>query len=178
MMHYVAFLRGINAGFRLKMVDLKKVFEELGFVNVRTVLATGNVLFESNSKDAAALEENIEKAMVKEFGYKSIAFVRTKDELQYFVTAEPFKKVTVTPSTVPQVTFFKGSPKTLTKYPVKGIGYTILGITDRAVCSVVDLTGASSVDLMAVLDKEFSKQTTTRNWRTIQKVHAAFASLI
>jgi uncharacterized protein (DUF1697 family) len=152
------------------MEDLRNLFEELGFENVRTVLATGNVLFEAEPKETTALEESIEKAVTEKFGYKSLAFVRTKDEFNKFIAADPFKKVTVTPSTVPQVTFIKGSPKTPMNYPVKGKGYIILGMIDHAVCSVVDLTGASSVDLMAVLDREYNKQTTTRNWRTIQKI--------
>ncbi|HSA84216.1 MAG TPA: DUF1697 domain-containing protein [Patescibacteria group bacterium] len=173
---YIVFLRGINAGFRMKMEDLKKLFQELDFANVRTVLATGNVLFESDLKDATFLEEKIEKAMTAKFGYKSPAFVRTRDEFERFIKADPFKKVAVTPSTVPQVTFFKGSSKVVRKYPFKSTGYTILGIVDRAVCSVVDLTGASSIDLMAVLDKEYNKQTTTRNWRTIQKIYTALSS--
>jgi uncharacterized protein (DUF1697 family) len=178
MRHYVAFLRGINAGFRLKMEDLKKLFEDLGFENVRTVLATGNVLFEADSKDMTELEEKIEKAITEKYGYKSITFVRTKDEFNQFVAADPFKNVTVTPSTVPQVTFFKGAPKAAAQYPMKKTGYTILGMIDRAIYSVVDLTGASSVDLMAVLDREYNKQTTTRNWRTIQKIHTISQNLL
>ena len=46
---YAAFLRGINVGGHtiIKMGELRKVFESLGFWNVKTVLASGNVLFEA-----------------------------------------------------------------------------------------------------------------------------------
>ena len=172
MTKYIAFLRGINAGFKIKMTDLKKLFEDLGFENVRTVLATGNVLFETNSKNVSLLEEQIEKAIGKKYGYNSKAFVRTEEELEKLIKADPFKKVKVTPATVPQVTYFKGVAEK-EKYPVKGKGFVILGVVDQAVCSVIDLTGASTVDLMAVLDKQFNKQTTTRNWRTLGKIYNA-----
>jgi uncharacterized protein (DUF1697 family) len=44
---YVAFLRGINIGRAMKMEDLRRVFESLGYDSVRTVQASGNVLFEA-----------------------------------------------------------------------------------------------------------------------------------
>src|SRR5260221_10646488 len=52
-MKYIAFLRGINVGGNnlIKMSDLKKQFEDLGFTNVQTVIASGNVIFETDKKN-------------------------------------------------------------------------------------------------------------------------------
>jgi uncharacterized protein (DUF1697 family) len=49
MVTYVAFLRGINSGRNptIKMDLLKKAFEELGLENVKTVIASGNVIFDA-----------------------------------------------------------------------------------------------------------------------------------
>ena len=59
---YVAFLRGINVGGHvlIKMADLKKAFEMMGFENVRTILASGNVVFEYDQTDKKALTKKVE----------------------------------------------------------------------------------------------------------------------
>jgi uncharacterized protein (DUF1697 family) len=66
---YVALLRGINVGGRtlVKMAELKTCFEDLGFDEVSTYIASGNVLFESDDGDAAALATTIEGAIEQRF---------------------------------------------------------------------------------------------------------------
>jgi uncharacterized protein (DUF1697 family) len=66
---YVALLRGINVGGRtlVKMADLKACFEQLGFEDVSTYIASGNVLFESDEDDAAGLATTIEDAIEQRF---------------------------------------------------------------------------------------------------------------
>ena len=68
-MRYVALLRGINVGGRtlVKMADLKSCFEQLGFADVSTYIASGNVLFESGGDDAAGLATTIEAAIEQRF---------------------------------------------------------------------------------------------------------------
>ena len=68
-MRYVALLRGINVGGRtlVKMADLKACFEELGFEDVSTYIASGNILFESDETDAAGLTTTIEAAIEQRF---------------------------------------------------------------------------------------------------------------
>jgi uncharacterized protein (DUF1697 family) len=82
MPRYVAFLRGINLGNRrLPMSRLKALFEELGFDAVETFIASGNVLFSSNARDAGRLESRIAKHLESELGYEVDTFVRTADEV-------------------------------------------------------------------------------------------------
>jgi uncharacterized protein (DUF1697 family) len=66
---YVALLRGINVGGRtlVKMADLKDCFDHLGFDDVSTYIASGNVLFESDEGDAAELATTIEGAIEQRF---------------------------------------------------------------------------------------------------------------
>jgi len=66
---YVVLLRGINVGGKtlIKMADLKTCIEGLGFDDVSTYIASGNVLFESGERDTAALEKRIERAIEQRF---------------------------------------------------------------------------------------------------------------
>jgi uncharacterized protein (DUF1697 family) len=68
-MRYVALLRGINVGGKtlIKMADLKECVESLGFDDVSTYIASGNVLFASEERDTAKLERKIEGAIEKRF---------------------------------------------------------------------------------------------------------------
>src|ERR1700690_628604 len=82
MPRYVALLRGINlGGHTVKMARLKELFEELGFKKVETFIASGNVIFESASKSAPALEKKIAAHLEKSLGFPAMTFLRTDEEL-------------------------------------------------------------------------------------------------
>ena len=91
-MRYVAFLRAINVGGHIvKMEQLRKLFETMGFDNVTTFIASGNVIFESSSKSAPALEKKISTALEKALGYPVATFVRSPDEIAQIAAYEPYK---------------------------------------------------------------------------------------
>ncbi len=82
MPRYVALIRGINlGGHTVKMDRLKALFEKLGFKNVETFIASGNVVFEAASKSAAVLEKKIAAHLEKSLGFPAMTFVRTDKEL-------------------------------------------------------------------------------------------------
>ena len=88
---FAALLRAINVGGRtVKMTELCALFEHARLTNVRSVIASGNVLFDSRATDAAALEKRIESALRKGLGYEVDTFVRTPDELDAVVAHDPF----------------------------------------------------------------------------------------
>lgn len=91
MTRYVALLRGINVGgINIRMTELAAVFDGLGFRAVRTVLASGNVLFEAAGEDAAALKATIEDALTTRFGYEAYVFVVERSRIAEVVDACPF----------------------------------------------------------------------------------------
>jgi uncharacterized protein (DUF1697 family) len=175
MTQYIALPRGINAGHRMKMADLRAVFESLGYDRVRTVLASGNVLFEAKRTAEATLVRDLERALSATVGARIPVMIRTSAELERLADAEPFAKVTLGAKTRPFVTFLKTRPGKGRKLP-QGEGYEVLGILDRTVCSIVDLSGASSPDLMRVLDQEFGNEVTTRGWPTVERILRALES--
>ena len=90
-MKYVAFLRAINVGgHTVKMDHLRSLFESMGFANVETFIASGNVIFDSKSKNTAALERKIEKQLQAALGYEVKTFIRTLKEISDVVRKESF----------------------------------------------------------------------------------------
>jgi uncharacterized protein (DUF1697 family) len=82
MQRYVAFLRGMNLGKRrLPMGQLKALFEELGFYDVATFIASGNVIFSTGTKDSGRLEARIAKHLEAALGYDVDTFVRSAAEV-------------------------------------------------------------------------------------------------
>lgn len=78
---YIAFLRAINVGgHTVKMPVLQKLFEQLGYENVETFIASGNVIFDGK-KQPAKLEKEIEKLLQSSLGYEVKTFLRTPAEL-------------------------------------------------------------------------------------------------
>ena len=88
----VAFLRAINvSGHRVKMAYLRQLFEEMGFFNVETFIASGNVIFDSASQNTKELERNIEASLHKTLSYRVATFIRTTDEVADIAHRIPFK---------------------------------------------------------------------------------------
>lgn len=90
MTRYVAFLRAINISGRVvKMDELKRAFEALAFENVSTFIASGNVIFESDSS-AHDLEPRIEAHLQQWFGYPVGTLLRTEREVARMAEHAPF----------------------------------------------------------------------------------------
>ncbi len=93
MPRYIAFLRAINVGgHTVTMADLRRHFETLGYANVETFIASGNVLFDSSRKPAA-LEREIEAGLLAALGYEVATFIRTPTEVAAIAAHQPFGPV-------------------------------------------------------------------------------------
>jgi uncharacterized protein (DUF1697 family) len=92
MPRYAALLRAINVGGRtVKMDELRTHFEALRFGRVESVIASGNILFDTRATDTAAIEARIEKQLLSALGYSAETFVRTAEELGAIVAHRPFR---------------------------------------------------------------------------------------
>ncbi|MDQ3193556.1 MAG: DUF1697 domain-containing protein [Bacteroidota bacterium] len=172
MTKFIAFLRGINVGGNrsVKMEELKKTFESSGFKNVKTVLASGNVIFETKQSNTTAISKKIEDDLKMDFGIEINVMIRSIEELKSLADADPFKGIDVTPETRLYVTFTSEKFKSKLKIPYEtpDKNFKILRVTDNDVCSVLTLTPENkTVELMGIIEKEFGKKVTTRNWNTI-----------
>jgi uncharacterized protein (DUF1697 family) len=91
MSRYIAFLRAINVGgHTVKMDILRQQFEALGFSNVETFIASGNVIFDTTAKNGRTLEKKIEQQLRAALGYEVATFIRTTAELATISQYQPF----------------------------------------------------------------------------------------
>jgi uncharacterized protein (DUF1697 family) len=92
MSRYALFLRGVNVGgVNLKMAEVARALTDAGFANVRTILATGNVLLES-SAGTGAVRKKAEAALRDAFGYEAWVLVYGIDAVRDIVQAYPFER--------------------------------------------------------------------------------------
>ena len=172
---YAAFLRGINVGGNVlvKMADVKKLFEALGFENVQTVLASGNILFESGEQSANKLASTIAAALEKKYQRAIGVIVRSINDLQKIADSKPFKDIDAMPATRLYVTFLSEKPNSTLKIPYISPekDFTILAVTNSEIVSVLTVgEKRGTTDAMNIIEKEFGKNVTTRNWNTIEKI--------
>jgi uncharacterized protein (DUF1697 family) len=89
---YVALLRGVNVGgVNIKMSDLGEVVRGVGYDDVKTVLASGNLLF--TTRDAAsAAKHTLESALRERFGYEAWVHVLTVEAIRTIIAAYPYPR--------------------------------------------------------------------------------------
>ena len=93
MPRYVAFLRAINVGGHVvRMEQLRRLFSSMGFSDVETFIASGNVIFTSPLTDTSALERSIEASLNQALGYEVATFVRSAAELAAIAAHQPFSR--------------------------------------------------------------------------------------
>ena len=91
MSRVAAFLRGMNLGNRrIKNPALKAEFEQMGFADVATFRASGNVIFRAKGGSGPALEERIETGLAESLGYDVPVFLRDVAELAEIAAQKPF----------------------------------------------------------------------------------------
>jgi uncharacterized protein (DUF1697 family) len=88
---FVAFLRAINVGGRVvAMADLRRHFEAMGFAEVETFIASGNVIFKAASGKEEAIAKQIETGLEESLGYEVGVFLRSIKEVAAVAAYEPF----------------------------------------------------------------------------------------
>jgi uncharacterized protein (DUF1697 family) len=171
MTRYAAFLRGVNLGKRtVRSAELKAAFEELGFADVKTLLASGNVLFDA--KPSKTLKAKIEAGLKAQFGFEVGTVLRSVEELAAMVKADPFGREEGEDAKLHVMLFDAPVPAGLKPKGVPG-DYDVARAAERELFFIFyrkpdgTYTGNSSFDI----EKRLPKGTlvTMRNWNTILK---------
>ena len=166
-MKYAAFLRGIGPGDPKKSNEsLRKVFESLGYSNVRSFISSGNILFESPSNNIEELENEIEAALLKSIGKPCYTIVKSKEELEEFIATSPFGDLKHDSVSYLIVTFFRKIPDNFEMGKSLKFDKKI-----KALCTVIDTTASSKTpDFMVHLEKNYGKEITTRTINTLIRI--------
>lgn len=167
MPRYVAFLRGVSPS-NASMPELKRAFERAGFTDVKTVLSSGNVIFDSSAKSDAGLARICEEAMTAHLPRAFAAIVRSTRALDDLLTADPFAPFDLPADGKRVVTFLRTPLTRLPALPIEADGVRILHVAKREAFTVY-VPGQAGPVFMTMIEKTFGKDVTTRTWDTVRK---------
>jgi uncharacterized protein (DUF1697 family) len=176
MKRYVSMLRGINVSGqkKVKMADLKSLYESLGLTNVKTYIQSGNVIFESAISDVGELQRNIEQKIEKTFGFSVSVIIRTNKEFKRIIDHNPY--------------IGYDSPEDESKYLVTFLSRTPSGSTAETIQQFVKEPEAMFLRGKEIylhcpngygrsklsnifFERKLSVTATTRNWKTVKKLY-------
>jgi uncharacterized protein (DUF1697 family) len=176
MPRYIAFLRAINVGgHTVKMDVLRRHFEALGFSNVGTFIASGNVILETTAKNTRSLERKIEEHLHAVLGYAVATFIRTEAELAAIAQSQPFPPSLTKTAQALNVAFL--AEPLLDDVAQKKLAALKTDIDDfyvqgREVYWLCRRKQSESTFSNAVLEKTIGRPATIRGINTLQKMAA------
>ena len=174
MPRYFAFLRAINVGgqHNVKMEYLRSLFESLSFTNVETFIASGNVIFESKSKNARALKKQIEEHLRVSLGYEVATFLRTDKELAEIAQYKPFTETDIKSAAAINIGFVDETFSTEVKKALMALKTEIdqFHVHEREVYWLSRLTQSKSTFSNAVFERILKGKATFRGVKTITRL--------
>lgn len=173
MPRYIALLRAINVGGHVvTMADLKKPFVKLGFEEVETFIASGNVIFSSPSRSPDALEKKIEAALEKALGYEVSTFLRTDAEIAEIAQRRPFAAAHMKDATTFCVGFLAGPLDTVGHKALKGFANDLdrFHHHGREVYWLSRARQSESKFTNALMEKALKLRSTFRNMNTVERL--------
>jgi len=171
-MRYIALLRGINVGGNtmVKMEELRRTFEALGFENVKTYINSGNVAFDAAKLNEASLVSKIEKTIESDFGRPIQAMIRQQKEFEMILQSNPFEgefeshkemHVLFLKDEMPrekQDQLLAAAAAETERFAVKG----------RQIYCLLPSGVADSLLGKGYIEKKLKVAVTARNWRTVE----------
>jgi uncharacterized protein (DUF1697 family) len=176
---HVALLRAINVGGRnrVSMHDLRALLADIGLTNIRSLLQTGNVVFDSRGRSPAELERQLECAAADRLGLDTVFLVRTAREWREIVAANPFPAEAESGPGHLLVMPLKDAPAAdrLAELEAAIAGREVIGAVDRQLYIVYpDGIGRSKLTT-ALIERKLTTQGTARNWNTVLKLASLLA---
>jgi uncharacterized protein (DUF1697 family) len=179
MSRFIAFLRAINVGgHTVKMDDLRQLFESLGFSGVETFIASGNVVFETTSKNAKALEKKIENRLREALGYEVATFIRTGAELADIANYRPFRQPDLDAAVALNIAFLADTLDDMSKQKLMALKTEIddFHVHGREIYWLCGKKQSESTFSNAVLEKTLGRQSTLRGANTVKKMAAKYSA--
>jgi len=172
-MRYIALLRGINVGGNtmIKMDELRKAFEALGFERVVSYINSGNLAFDARKTSEANLVKKIEDLVEEMIGKRVQVMVREQQDIEQVVANNPFDGKYQSHKEM-HVLFLKSELSDeqiawLTEATPSGEFFQVNG---REIYSHLPMGVADSFLGRGLFEKKLKAAVTARNWRTVEKL--------
>lgn len=170
----IALLRAVNVGGtgKIAMAELKAFCEGLGLRRTRTLLQTGNLVFETNDPPDSALEARLEKAAHEHLGLDTSFFLRSAADWSARLAANPFPREAADDPSHLMIIALKGEPRSA---DIEAIRAAIKGrerievVADMLYVVYPDGIGTSKLTL-PLIEKTLGLKGTGRNWNTATKL--------
>ncbi len=173
MSKYIAFLRAINVGgHNIKMDALRQLFESLGFSNVETFIASGNIIFEAKAGNAKSLEKKIENCLHESLGYEVATFIRTDSELAEIAKYKPFPQSKLDAAMALNIGFFTDTLDDSAKQKLISLKTDIddFHVHGREIYWLCKKKQSDSKISNAVIEKALGVKSTLRGVSTVNKM--------
>jgi uncharacterized protein (DUF1697 family) len=177
MPRYIALLRGINVGNHVvKMDALRKIFASIGLMNVETVIASGNVVFESSESQQRKLEEKIERALKESLGYEVATFLRNTPEMITVLNEQPFNLAELDSGAVVYAAFLRSKPSATLRKALSALNTDTdhVSVKNREVYWLRRVRNEDSEVFALRLGKLLGSETTVRNLNTVKRIVAKY----
>jgi uncharacterized protein (DUF1697 family) len=171
---YIALIRGINVGRakRVAMADLRKLIDDLGYTDVRSVLNSGNIVFAADGVAPGAAAAAIEEQMVLKLGVAARVMVLSREELASVLAANTLLAQASDHARLMVFILGDAAMRTvLAPLCERAWGREALAVGQRAAyvwCPDGVLASAAA----SALGKQLGDNTTSRNWNTLCKLYA------
>ncbi len=173
MQKYISLLRGINVSGqkKIKMTELKELYESLNFTNVTTYIQSGNVVFCSTGKDAKKIQKLIERKIQEVYNFHVPTLILTENKIKKIISNMHFDLSNIDLSKL-AVTFLDSTPdkallKNLDKFKGDGEEFILLGDVIYLYCP----NGFGRTKLTNNLfENKLKVRATSRNWKTTNKL--------
>jgi uncharacterized protein (DUF1697 family) len=176
---YIAFLRAINVGgHTVKMDRLRTLFEALGFGSVRSLIASGNIIFESQRNDTHAVEGEVEEHLRQALGFPVATFIRSAEEVRAVADYQPFPAGDYGDAHSLMVAFLRAPPSDegLRKLQAYRTDEDDFRVQQREVYWLRRGKISESTFSGALLEKALGSAATMRNSTTVRKLAAKYAT--
>jgi len=173
---YVALLRGINVGGhkQVAMADLRDLLTQVGFVDARSLLQSGNLVFRSDAGTGVRLERLLEAEAEKRLGLRTDFLVRTAEEWKAVVARNPFPDEAERDPAHLLVVFLKDAPDGKNVEALQAVitGPEIVRAHGRQAYIVYPSGIGRSRLTSTLIEKKLDTRGTGRNWNTVLKLGA------
>ncbi|MBI2103180.1 DUF1697 domain-containing protein [Candidatus Woesearchaeota archaeon] len=171
---YISLLRGVNVAGqkKIKMSDLRALYESLGFRNVTTYIQSGNVIFQSTQTDLMALSQKIEEKIHKKYHFQVAVIIRTIPEMKQIIDENPFVKDRHEEVNKLYSTFLTKKPSPLALQGLNQVqkNKEEFVISSRTLYLFIPESYGKAVLSNTLLEKRLKVTASTRNWKTVLKL--------